>query len=63
MSENLTGRTTRMILFANKSTGVTVSKPAGTEVFVTCLKTGWFNVRVPGTLLEQDVSFTDVEPF
>lgn len=67
MDETLTGRTTREILFADrgKSTFITgVRRPAGTLVYVTCPRagSGAFRIRVPGTLLEQDVPMSAVEP-
>jgi hypothetical protein len=67
MDETLTGRTTREVTFADKAEKVFtfgVRKPAGTLVYVTCPKAGRgiFRVRVPGTLLEQDVPLSAVEP-
>lgn len=67
MNETLTGRTTRQITFADKADKTFtfgVRKPAGTRVYVTCPKSGSgiFRVRVPGTLLEQDVPLSAVEP-
>ena len=65
MDETLTGRTTREITFADKAEKVFtfgVRKSAGTLVYVTCPKPGTFRVRVPGTLLEQDVPLSAVEP-
>lgn len=65
MNETLTGRTTREITFddqAEKVFALGVRKPAGTLVYVTCPKAGVFRVRVPGTLLEQYVPMSAVEP-
>jgi hypothetical protein len=68
MIETLTGRTTRTVLFADKAEKVFtfgVRKPAGTTVYVEAHKTGsgTFRIRVPGTLLEQEVPMSAVEPF
>jgi hypothetical protein len=67
MNETLTGRTTRTVLFADQAEKVFTSgvrKPAGTLVYVEARKTGsgTFRIRVPGTLLEQDVPMSAVEP-
>jgi hypothetical protein len=65
MSETLTGRTTREIAFTDESQKVITSatrKPAGTEVYVTrMLKDGTWNIRIPGTLLTQNVYPASVE--
>ena len=66
MSETLTGRTTRPVTFIDKAqrgpvTGG-VRLPAGTTVYVTCRKAGEFLIRIPGTLLEQDVYLSAIEP-
>ena len=56
--ETLTGRTTRPVTFTDKSTAVValpVRRPAGTLVYVTCPRPGTFRIRIPGTLLDQDV--------
>lgn len=66
MNETLIGRTTRPVLFRDSTSKVFVSgvrRPAGTEVYVTCLKRDGFRIRIPGTLLEQDVEMPAVEPF
>ena len=67
MNETLTGRTTRTVLFADqaeKTFTFGVRKPAGTLVYVEAHKTGsgTFRIRVPGTLLEQEVPMSAVEP-
>lgn len=71
MDEPLTGRTTRDITFIDKAHAIRlghvvsgVRKPAGTLVYVTFLKagSGMLRIRVPGTLLEQDVYLSAVEP-
>ena len=69
MSETLTGRTTRPVSFIDRAQAIrlgavvsAVRKPAGTLVYVTCLKGGEFRIRIPGTLLEQDVYLSAVEP-
>ena len=69
MDETLTGRTTRTVCFTDKAQVIRlghsiggVRKPAGTLVYVTCPKPGIFRVRVPGTLLEQDVPLSAIEP-
>lgn len=66
MSETLTGQTTRSILFGayNDPTGARSRRlPAGTTVYVTETRKGKFIARIPGTLLEQQISLIDVEPF
>jgi hypothetical protein len=67
MSETLTGRTTRPVSFTDSSQKVitsAVTKPAGTEVYVTrMLKDGTWNIRIPGTLLTQNVYPASVESF
>ena len=67
MNETLTGRTTRPVLFADQAEKVFtfgVRKPAGTLVYVEAHKTGsgTIRIRVPGTLLEQEVPMSAVEP-
>lgn len=66
MDETLTGRTTRPVTFTDKGAGVVcggVRMPAGTLVYVTCPRAGGpFRIRIPGTLLEQDVGLGAVEP-
>jgi hypothetical protein len=67
MNETLTGRTTRIVLFADKAEKIFtfgVRKPAGTLVYVEAHKTssGTFRIRVPGTLLEQEVPMSAVAP-
>jgi hypothetical protein len=67
MSETLTGRTTRTVAFIDKSRNVVTSavrKAAGTTVYVTehPRTAGLFIIRIPGTLLEQDVNLSAVEP-
>ena len=65
MNETLTGRTTRPVTFIDKAQQVVtggVRLPAGTLVYVTCRKAGEFRIRVPQTLLEQDVTLGTVEP-
>ena len=68
MNETLTGRTTRAVAFIDKDRGEVagaVHKPAGTRVYVAAHPSvaGLFVIRVPGTLLEQDVTLATVEPF
>jgi hypothetical protein len=66
MTDNgtLIGRTTRPVLFTDKASpgGRSVRKPAGTIVYVTSPRPGIFRVRVPASLLEQDVYLSTVEP-
>jgi hypothetical protein len=71
VDETLTGRTTREIIFIDKAQQIRlghvvsgVRKPAGTLVYVTCPRagSGTFRIRIPGTLLEQDVYLGAVEP-
>lgn len=71
MDETLTGRTTRPVLFRDMGQHIRlghfvtgVRKPAGTLVYVTCpgAGSGVFRIRVPGTLLEQDVPLSAIEP-
>ena len=64
MDETLLGRTTRVVTFVDKCNTIRmVRKPAGTFVYVTATKqAGVFRVRVPQTLLEQDVYLSAVEP-
>jgi hypothetical protein len=69
MTETLTGRTTRTVTFIDKGEArrfghVTggVRRPAGTLVYVTAKRDGTFCIRVPQTLLEQDVYLRDIEP-
>lgn len=60
----MTGRTTREITFTDSSRKVVtfgVRKPAGTEVYARLRKDGTFDLRVPGTLLTQNVYATAVE--
>lgn len=64
MTENLTGRTTRSILFTEKGSAFGQRFPKGTTVYVTERRDGrGFNVRIPGTLLTQHVYDSAVEPF
>lgn len=65
--DTLVGITNRSIYFTRRglasgqaTTGS--SYEAGTEVYVTGLRDGWVSVRIPGTLLEQRVTFASVEP-
>jgi hypothetical protein len=70
MDETLTGRTTREVAFIDKAQSIrlgcvtgSVRKPAGTTVYVTTTKRpGIFRIRIPQTLLEQDVYLGTVEP-
>lgn len=67
MGETLTGRTMRPVTFADGSTSpvvLPVRMPAGTLVYVEAHRTGsgTFRIRVPGTLLEQVVPVSAVEP-
>jgi hypothetical protein len=66
MTETLTGRTTRSILFRDKY-DVTCTRtqrmPEGTTVYVTENRRGELIARIPGTLLEQFILLIDVEPF
>ncbi len=72
MDETLTGRTARPVTFIDKAQAIRlghvvsgVRKAAGTLVYVTCPKRGsggTFRIRIPGTLLEQDVELSAVEP-
>jgi hypothetical protein len=67
MNETLTGRTTRDITFGDESKKVFTfgaRKPAGTEVYVTRMrKDGTWDIRIPGTLLTQNVYPVSVESF
>ena len=65
MSENMTGRLTRTVTFADKSRKVQTGgdrRGAGALVYVTPLRSGLFRIRIPGTLLEQDVYLSAIEP-
>jgi hypothetical protein len=61
----LTGRTTRPVSFTDESCKVITSavrKPAGTEVYVERMrKDGTWDIRIPGTLLTQNVYPAAVE--
>lgn len=66
MNETLTGRTTREITFdvidhATRRCIRTERRPAGTEVYARLRKDGTFGIRIPGTLLTQDVYPASVE--
>jgi hypothetical protein len=70
MNETLTGRTTREIVFSyiDHATRVckwTERRPAGTTVYVSRIdKDGTWTIRIPGTLLTQNVRpGNSVEPF
>jgi hypothetical protein len=64
MTETLTGKTTRSILFRDFTTEtMMVRRPAGTTVYVTEHRRGKFIARIPHTLFEAHVSLIDVEPF
>lgn len=67
MSETLTGKTTREIMFHDSSQKVFTfgtRKAAGTEVYVTRMrKDGTWDIRIPGTLLTQNVYPASVESF
>jgi hypothetical protein len=69
--DTLTGRTTRAVTFVDKAQAIRlghvvsgVRRPAGTLVYVEAHRTGsgTFRIRIPGTLLEQEVSLGAVEP-
>ena len=65
-TETLVGIITRPVTFTEQDrNGINHPRqmPAGTEVYVTRIKTGTCRVRVCGTLLEQTVTLaTTVEP-
>ena len=68
MNETLIGRTTREITFSvidhqTHRCVRTETRPAGTEVYARLRKDGMFGIRVPGTLLTQDVYPASVESF
>lgn len=67
LDDTLTGRTTRPVTFIDNSGGTAhaVRRPAGTCVYVTAhpRTRGLFIIRIPRTLLTQDVALSTVEPF
>lgn len=64
MNETPTGRTTREITFddaSQKTFTFGTRKPAGTEVYARLRKDGTFDIRIPGTLLTQNVYASAIE--
>lgn len=66
MSETLTGQTTREITFdvidhTTRRCVRTEKRPAGTEVYARLRSDGTFAIRIPGTLLTQDVYPASIE--
>jgi hypothetical protein len=70
VEDTLIGRTTRRVTFIDKAETARFghamfprTMPAGTEVYVAATnRPGEFRIRIPGTLLEQVVSLSSVEP-
>ena len=62
----MTGRTTRQITFdvidhQTRRCIHTEKRPAGTEVYARLRSNGTFAIRIPGTLLTQDVYPASIE--
>ena len=65
--DTMTGTTTRPVTFSHVDHRTKVSLesrtyPAGTTVYATENRRGGLTIRIPGTLFEQQVSGSTVEP-
>jgi hypothetical protein len=64
--DTMTGTTARPVTFTlvdqSKRVVQTHTAPAGTEVYASERRDGKLNIRIPGTLLTQVVSFATVVP-
>ena len=64
MNETLTGRLARTVAFDDGARKIQTGgdrRGPGALVYVTQLRSGLFRIRIPGTLLEQDVHPSTVE--